>query len=167
MFGKGKYSLEGIAASLLFLALITIVLLQVFGRVAPFPAPVWTEELARWIWVWMVFLGIGEAERQNAQLRMGLFAEWILGRHHYLLYTAADMIFLGVMFHLTWIGYKTVLRTWNNESVTLYFTDAALYAAFPVVAIFIIHRLIARIRHNLFSPQPADPSQGEPKGDPS
>ncbi len=146
MTGNGKYSIEGIAATILFLGLIFVVLLQVFGRSGLFPAPVWTEELARWIWVWMAFIATGEAERRNVQLRMGILVEALFGRLRFVLFTAIDIVYLAVTCHLFWIGCKTVLRTWNNESVTLAFSDAVLYASYPVAAVFIIWRVANRIR---------------------
>ena len=149
MVNNGKYSIEGIAATLLFFGLIFVVLLQVFGRSGFFPSQVWTEELARWIWVWMAFIATGEAERRNVQLRMGILVETLLGRFRFVLYTLIDIVYLAVTCHLLWIGYKTVLRTWNNESVTLPFSDAVLYASYPVAALFVIWRVADRIRRQI------------------
>ncbi len=149
-----KYSLEGYAATILFLGLIFVVLLQVFGRTGLFVAPVWTEELARWIWVWLAFIATGEAERRNVQLRMGILVEALLGKSRFVLFTLIDIIYLAVTCHLLWIGYKTVLRTWNNESVTLPFSDAVLYASYPVAALFIIWRVANRIRWQVLNKRP-------------
>ncbi len=146
MTGNGKYSIEGLAATFLFVALILVVLLQVFGRSGLVPSQVWTEELARWIWVWMAFIATGEAERRNAQLRMGIIVEALLGRFRFVLFTAIDLVYLAATGHLLWIGYQTVIRTWNNESVTLAVSDAALYASYPVAAVFIVWRVANRIR---------------------
>ncbi len=163
MSGNGRYSIEGCAATVLFLGLIFVVLLQVFGRSGLFAAPIWTEELARWIWVWMAFIATGEAERRNVQLRMGILAETLLGRFRFVLFTLIDIVYLAVTCHLLWIGYKTVLRTWNNESVTLIFSDAVLYASYPVAALFIIWRVANRIRWQVLNRQPFvfDPEAGK------
>lgn len=147
-----KYSPEGIAASVLFLILIVVVLIQVFGRLDIFTGPVWTEELARWLWVWMAFLGIGEVERTDSQLRMGFLADRLRHARRRILNTVVDGVYLAIMGHLCWIGYKTVLRTWNNEAVTLPVSDAVLYAAFFVASFFILLRIVARIRSR-FGPQ--------------
>lgn len=146
MTNSGRYSIEGIAATVLFFGLIFVVLLQVFGRFGLFPSQVWTEELARWIWVWMAFIATGEAERRNVQLRMGILVEALLGRFRFALFTLIDLVYLAVTIHLFWIGYKTVMRTWSNESVTLIFSDAVLYASYPVAALFVIWRVANRIR---------------------
>ncbi len=140
-----KYSIEGIVASVFFIVLIGVVLVQVFGRTPLFRGPVWTEEAARWLWVWMAFIGIAEVERQDGQLKMAFLAELLPEGARRALYTAIDLVFLGIMCHLAWISYKTVLRTWDNVTVTLPTTDALLYASGLVASILIIHRIVRRL----------------------
>ena len=139
------YSPEGIAATLIFCGLIIVLLIQILGRTPLFKGPVWTEELARWLWVWMAFIGIGEVERTNSQLRMDLFGPLLgrLGRK--MLFTLIDLVYLGVVLHLVWIGYFTFLRTWRNESVTLPFPDGAMYLAALVGLALVVWRVSARL----------------------
>ncbi len=140
-----KYSIEGTVASVIFIALIGVVLIQVFGRTPLFRGPVWTEEAARWLWVWMAFIGIAEVERQDGQLRMAFLADLLPEGSRRVLYTVIDLVYLGIMTHLAWIGYKTVLRTWDNVTVTLPTTDALLYASGFVAALLILHRIVRRL----------------------
>jgi TRAP-type C4-dicarboxylate transport system permease small subunit len=140
-----KYSIEGIVASVIFIVLIGVVLIQVFGRTPLFRGPVWTEEAARWLWVWMAFIGIAEVERQDGQLKMAFIADLLPDGARRILYTCIDLVYLGIVCHLIWIGYKTVLRTWDNVSVTLPTTDAVLYASGLVAAILILHRIVRRL----------------------
>lgn len=140
-----KYSIEGTVASVIFIALIGVVLIQVFGRTPLFRGPVWTEEAARWLWVWMAFIGIAEVERQDGQLRMAFLADLLPEGSRRVLYTVIDLVYLGIMAHLAWIGYKTVLRTWDNVTVTLPTTDALLYASGFVAALLILHRIVRRL----------------------
>ncbi len=145
MPSKWTYSPEGIAASVLFIILFAVILIQIFGRTALFTGPVWTEELARWIWVWMAFLAIGEAERTNSQLKMGFVAERLSGGGRRVLFTVIDLVYLGLMGHLAVIGWRTVKRTAINEAVTLPVPDAVLYASAFVAAILICYRILRRI----------------------
>lgn len=140
-----RYSLEGIVASLLFIILFGVLLIQIFGRTPLFVGPVWTEELARWIWVWMAFIAIGEVERQDAQLRMGFIAEALPAGAKRILYTLIDVVYLGIMVHLCVIGYRSIIRTWSNESVTLPVSDAALYASAFVASVLIVLRIVRRL----------------------
>lgn len=148
-----KYSLEGSLAAILFLFLFAVILIQVFGRTPLFVGPIWTEEAARWLWVWMAFLGIAEVERQDAQLRMGFLAEALPRALRRALFTLIDVAYLAIMGNLCWIGYKTILRTWHNESVTLPTTDAVLYASAFVASILILHRIVRRLQAHLAAPK--------------
>lgn len=140
-----KYSLEGIVATIIFIVLLGVVLLQIAGRTSFFGGPVWTEELARWLWVWMAFIAIGEVERTDTQLNMGFLTELLAKKARAVLFTLIDLIYLAVTANLVWIGYKTVLRTMRNEAVTLPVPDAALYASAFVASILICFRIVQRL----------------------
>jgi TRAP-type C4-dicarboxylate transport system permease small subunit len=152
------YSVEGIVASAFFVALIGVVLIQVFGRTPLFRGPVWTEEAARWLWVWMAFIGIAEVERQDGQLKMAFLADLLPDGARRALFTVIDLAYLGIMGHLAWIGCKTILRTWDNVTVTLPTTDALLYASGFVAALLIIHRIIRRLLGRRDVTVPQEPS---------
>ena len=139
------YSPEGIAAALIFIVLIAVLLVQVLGRTPLFRGPVWTEELARWLGVWMAFIGIGEAERTNSQLRMDLLAGFLGGKARLWLFMAIDVAYLAIVSHLVWIGWNTVIRTWSNASVTLPVPDGMLYLAALVGLLLVLLRIVLRI----------------------
>lgn len=140
-----RQSPESIAAGLLFIALFAVVLIQVFGRTPLFVGPVWTEELARWIWVWMAFVGIAEVERQDGQLRMAFLADALPARARLALYTVIDLVYLGLTGHLVLIAWRTIQRTARSESVTLPWPDALMYTATFVAFVLIFHRVVRRI----------------------
>lgn len=145
MDAQPKYSVEGVIAAIFFLVLIAIVMIQVLGRTPILQGPVWTEEAARWVWVWMAFIAIGEVERQNKHLRMAFLAEKLPSQFRKALFTAIDLVYLGIMGHLCWIGYQTVARTWAHSSVTLPVPNAALYASAFAASFFILYRIVRRI----------------------
>jgi TRAP-type transport system small permease protein len=140
-----KYSLEGSVAALLFLVLIGIITVQILGRTPLMKGPVWTEEAARWVWVWMAFLGIAEVERQNAQLRMGFLGAALPRLIRKIVFTIVDLVYLGVMAQLCWIGWTTINRTLGASSVTLPFPNALLYGSAFVAGLLVIHRIVRRI----------------------
>ena len=140
-----RYSIEGTVASIIFIVLFGVLLIQIFGRTRFFDGPVWTEEAARWLWVWMAFIGIAEAERTDSQLRMGFLADMLPAAARRVVFTLIDLVYFGIVAHLAWIGWKTVVRTINNSSVTLPVTDAALYASAFLATLLILNRIARRI----------------------
>ncbi len=140
-----KYGFEATIASILFIVLFGVILLQIVGRTPLVKGPIWTEELARWIWVWMALIGIGTVERDRAHLRMGFLVEMLPLAVQRVAGIVTDVIYLGLAGHLIWIAWKAVGRTWNNTSVTLPMTDGVLYASALVAMVLIFHRILRRL----------------------
>lgn len=142
---RTRYSFEGSVAAILFVVLLGVMLLQVVGRTGYFNPPIWTEELSRWLWVWMAFIGIAEVERTDTHLRMDLIPEMMAQKVRTATFTIIDLIYLAITCQLIWIGYRGVVRSWNNAAVSLPVTDALLYASFPIAGIFIVYRVANRM----------------------
>ena len=142
---RRKYSPEGIAATLVLVAMVATVFLQVVGRAGLSHPPIWTEELSRWLFVWMIFLGLPEVERTGAHLQVELLPNMLPATARMVLFTIIDLVMLAVVSDLVWVGYKTVVRTMRATAVTMPTTDAFLYAAFPVAGIFVILRVAQRL----------------------
>ncbi len=142
---KHRYGIEGIAATTVFAVLIVVVTAQIVGRLGLFTPPIWTEELSRWLWVWMALVAIAEVERQDGQLKAGFLVQMLPLRVQWVLLTAIDLVWLAAVGQLAWMGVRGVMRTWGNASVTLPVPDAVLYASFPVAAAFIAYRIVRRI----------------------
>lgn len=150
----GKYVAEAVVGSVIFIVLFFIILWQVFGRTPILTGPVWTEELARWLWVWMALIGIGAVEKRDAHLRMGFLTALLPQTVQRGLSLLTDLAYLGLAGHLIWIAWKSVERTWNYESVSLPTTDAVLYASAFVAMILIVHRILRRLFGTLAGPRP-------------
>ncbi|WP_371170007.1 TRAP transporter small permease [Aliiroseovarius sp. 2305UL8-7] len=87
-----KYGFEACIASVLFIILFLVIVLQIMGRTSWVQGPIWTEELARWIWVWMALIGIGTVERDQAHLRMGFLIELLPTRLQRVFATITDLV---------------------------------------------------------------------------
>jgi len=146
---KRKYGFEATIASVLFIILFFVMILQILGRTPIVAGPVWTEELARWIWVWMALIGIATVERDNAHLRMGFLIEYLPRSAQKIWAIIVDIVYIALAAHLVWIAYKSIQRTWNNETVTLPTSDAVLYASAFVAMILILHRIARRLFTNI------------------
>lgn len=145
LFRPGRTSVEGIVSAAFLVVLLLLILFQIASRLGFMPGQVWTEELIRWIWVWMALLGVSEAERQQQHLRMEMLPALWSAAVRRAVYTAIDASTGALAVYLAWLGYKGVLRTWNDESVTLHMSDAVLYAALPVGAALWALRLFLRV----------------------
>jgi TRAP-type C4-dicarboxylate transport system permease small subunit len=64
-------ALAALSTALIFV----IVIYQVLGRVLGHPAP-WTEEGTRFVFIWMIFLGLGIGFRKGESARVTQFIRW-------------------------------------------------------------------------------------------
>jgi C4-dicarboxylate transporter DctQ subunit len=82
-------------------AMFITVLIQIFGRLSGHAAP-WTEEATRFIFIWMIFLGIGIGFRKGESARVTYFLTWFpkgfrkLAPFIYILATIAFFIFMFI-----------------------------------------------------------------------
>lgn len=85
----------GIAAG----SIVITVIIQIMGRVLGNPAP-WTEEGTRFIFIWMIFLGIGmgfrKAESARVTIMLG-YAPSFFRKLSKWTYTAFSVVFFGFM----------------------------------------------------------------------
>lgn len=140
-----KQSVEGRVSAALLCGLCLIIFLQILGRFGLFPGQVWTEELTRWMWVWMALIGCAAAETHRQHLRMEILTSFLPRKVQTVMSRLQDLLATLIALYLCWQGYKGVIRTWSNESVTLPVSDAVLYAALPLAMAWWAYRLAQRL----------------------
>nr|WP_321463000.1 TRAP transporter small permease [uncultured Cohaesibacter sp.] len=123
--------------------------LQVITRFV-FRAPLfWTEEAARYLFVWMVAMGSAECVRSRSHISMDVFVLMLPDRLRIMLRTALNMIVVVALLMLVWYGYFGMLRANRVVSVTLGVSEAFLYGALPVGAALMALRMIIVIIENI------------------
>ena len=122
----------------LFLAVFLTVLLQVFMRFL-FNSPlVWSEELARYLFMWVSLIGWAFATRSGTHIRIAIIADNLPAKVRKgldVLNFLLTLVFSGVMLY-----YGVVLMGKNMDvpTITLFFTYAVVYAAVPFSMTFLI-----------------------------
>ncbi|MGI8931268.1 MAG: TRAP transporter small permease [Sphingomicrobium sp.] len=133
------------AAIVVFTGIFLCVLAQVIFRYF-FDSPLtWSEELARYLFIWCAFLGWLIATRRNSHLAMNFLFER-LPRRAQLVVTAAFQI--ATLF-FAWIlgtrGWKLVTNSWDVENVAVPFNLGVIYLIEPIAAIAIAGYALAAL----------------------
>lgn len=117
----------------LFGALVTLVVWQVFSRQVLNQPSAWTEEAARYTFVWATMIGISIAVGEKADVVMDFLVERLprLGQRilDLLAYTAVGVFVVYVMI---WGGFRQSSGVWNQTNPLLPFTQGQLYLAIPI-----------------------------------
>jgi TRAP-type C4-dicarboxylate transport system permease small subunit len=128
----------------LFLGMFGVVLLQVFMRFCLDSPLVWSEELARYLFMWISLIGWVFATRNGTHIRVSIIADNLPP----LAQRALDVInlVLTVVFAviLFWYGLVMLQKNLDVPAVTLFFTYAVVYAAVPFSTVLIVFYSIVR-----------------------
>jgi TRAP-type C4-dicarboxylate transport system permease small subunit len=129
-----------------FAGMFACVLGQVIFRYFLGDPLVWSDELARYLFVWCAFLGWIVAARRRSHLvvamghgRLPPRAQAVLA----LVGALAALAFAGV---LAWYGLRIATRNWDVETTTLFFSVGVVYAIVPAAALAVALHALADAR---------------------
>ena len=107
--------------SILVATLVIMVLLifgQVIGRYILGSTPSWTEELARYIHIFQVWIGASYAVKFRQHIRIGAFIELFKGLPRKILETVSIVIWFIIALFLAIYGTQLVLASLHNGQVS-------------------------------------------------
>ncbi len=140
---RGLDRLFALLASLALLGIAAVVILQIVARTALPSSPAWTEELSRYLFIYMVALSAGLVLRRDQHVNVELFQQH-LGRRGQWLYRALICLAVGV-FAAMMLPYA-----WQYAQIGAFQTSPTLrlpmrYVFFSTVVLFALTTLYAAI----------------------
>ena len=141
-------------------ALIVPVTLQMISRLTGLiPAWIWTEEMARFLFIWMVMLGAMIGVREGTHFEVDVWPE-MKPRANAVLGLISMVFVLITALIFVWYGIKFVQFGWNQTSELADLPMTWIFIAWPLTGgtwlLFGIPRLLADIRIIRFGPSPED-----------
>ena len=132
------------AAALLAAGFLGCVTLQVvFRYVIQKPLP-WSEEAARYLFVWTAFLAAAVTVGRNDQFSISLFVERLPSRWRWILElvgTALGILFAGIVISK---GAAMSWRLLSASSPVLQLPQGAVYAVIPLSGLYMVVHLTVR-----------------------
>ena len=112
--------------------LIVPVSLQIFSRYTSLiPSYIWTEEMARFFFIWMIMIGSMVGIRDSAHFDVDLWPE-LKPRANSLLRIVANLFVLVVALVFIWYGIKFVQFGWSQSSELAELPMPFIFAAWPL-----------------------------------
>jgi TRAP-type C4-dicarboxylate transport system permease small subunit len=148
--------------------LIVPVTLQMIARFTTLIPPwIWTEEMARFLFIWMVMLGAMIGVREGTHFDVDVWPE--LGARTNAALRLVSMVFVLVFaLVFVWYGVKFLQFGWNQTSELADLPMGWIFAAWPLTGLTWLVFGFERLRHDLrilrFGPSPGDepPSRDQP-----
>ena len=149
-FLVGYYRLLDVLLGMSVAILIVPVTLQMISRLTGLiPAWIWTEEMARFLFIWMVMLGAMVGVRDGTHFDVDVWPE-LAPRPNALLRIVSMIFVLLFALVFVWYGIKFLQFGWNQTSELADMPMGFIFAAWPLTGLtwllFGGERLLADIR---------------------
>jgi TRAP-type C4-dicarboxylate transport system permease small subunit len=146
----------------LFAGILIVVTAQVASRYV-FRDPLdWTEELARYLFTWMIFIGAALAVKEATHIRVRVLDELLPPR--WAKYLRLGQLGVAVVFlaYAVVVGIQYVLDNPNTPSPMLRLPlNLVLYASLPVGSALGLYFAVRRLFRAILAPEGGGPQQEE------
>ncbi|WP_227935615.1 TRAP transporter small permease [Alkalihalobacillus deserti] len=132
--------------------MVTAIFMQVFMRYVLGSSLAWSEELARYCFIWLVYLGISYGVRKQRHIKVDIVLILLKDKWKVVLNIVANLIFLAFAVFVIIYGYgiASKLLAFGQTSPALQLPMGLVYLATPVgmglTAFRLIQQLIQLIR---------------------
>jgi TRAP-type C4-dicarboxylate transport system permease small subunit len=147
------YRIEKISGGIcvfLYASMFIVAILGVFFRyimTAPFQ---WTEELGRYLLIWMAFPTINIAQRKKEHISILFLVKRMPAPLAKATGYLVDLLIALFLITLLWYGYRMTMRTITMSS-TLHISMAWIYMSIPVAAFLTLVQLFIDVLRRIFS----------------
>lgn len=126
---------------------------QVFMRHVMNSSLSWSEELARYCFIWLVYIGISYGVKMQRHIKVDVVLQFIKEKQKVVLGIIANLIFLAFSIIIIIYGYNISqqLLGWGQVSPALHFPIGLVYMATPVGFALTSIRLIQQIVYQVLT----------------
>jgi len=157
--GWAENLLNGVNAFFL-LVMVLVILLQVIARYAFNHALPWPEELGRFLFAWIVFLGTVSVIQADEMLNLDLVYRYIPKGAAAVLKLVVSLIVFVFLLVMCKGGYELMIRQASQRSVGLEIPMGIVYFVIPfatlLMALIVLLRIV-RMSRELFAPEGGNP----------
>jgi TRAP-type C4-dicarboxylate transport system permease small subunit len=145
----GYYRLLNLLLVVTVAVLVVPVTIQILSRHTDLiPAWIWTEEMARFLFVWMIMIGSMVGIRDGSHFDVDLWPE-LPPRANALLRIVADLFVLVMALVFIWYGIRFVQFGWDQTSELAELPMVWIFAAWPMAGftwvVFLGERFLANL----------------------
>jgi TRAP-type C4-dicarboxylate transport system permease small subunit len=131
------FNMEEIISCTLFIIMCISVALGVFARFFEL-ALVWTDELARYTFIWSVLLGSVVAFKHKKHIIIDLVGNFFPKTIGLVVHILIHVALLALFFTLVIYGWNLTLQTWNVPTTSLQIPTGIVYFSVPLSCFLLI-----------------------------
>lgn len=144
MRGWASRLLDRVNSFFLFI-MVAAIFLQVVARYVFNHALPWPEELGRFLFAWIVFLGTVSVIQADEMLTLDILYHWIPKKPAEVLRLIVSLVVFGFLLVMTKGGYELMVRQASQRSVGLEIPMGVVYLILPLGTFFMALSMLFRI----------------------
>lgn len=144
-----------------FAVMVALAAAAVFFRFVVNSSLAFPEEVVRYLFVWMVFLGSAIAFRRNLHAAVEMVVNWMPQRLRQAVLTLANLLCVAFFVVLIFYGMRIVALVYPQESPALEISMSYVYAAVPVGAVFMLLYALEALLFNVRGVGATPPGQAD------
>ncbi|MEM9030450.1 MAG: TRAP transporter small permease [Pseudomonadota bacterium] len=140
-------NLERWALLVFYTLLVVTMSIEVIRREVFAYSSIWGEEIVRYAFIYLVWVGAAAAIKERAHIRIDVLFHYVSRRAKAFLYLFGDLVMLAVALLAVYWSYETVAVSWKFGSVShgLRLSMVLFLAAVPLGFALMIFRLLQSI----------------------
>ena len=144
MLGTLNRNIERLALLLFYTMLVATMAVEVVRREVFAYSSIWGEEIVRYAFIYLAWIGAASAVRERAHIRIDVLFNYVGPRAKALLYIFGDLVMLAIAVIAVWWSLETVAVSWKFGSVShgLRMSMVWFLAAVPIGFSLMVFRLI-------------------------
>ncbi len=135
---------EEIIGGSLFIVMLVVLVIQIFSRQVLDNPITWSEQLARFLFVYVAYLAVASEIKNDGHVRIEYFYDKFPKKVRTVIYYTFQLLMAIVLVLMIYIGYKMSIRKMPVEIVSLRISYLYMYMALPILSILMLYRLIER-----------------------
>jgi|SRR5699024_1852120 len=138
-------NLEEIIGSVLFIAMLIVLVAQTLAHQGLGVPLVWSEELSKLFFIYTGYLGIVACIKDDSHVSIDVFVKRLPKKARKWVYTFNQIIILCALICVFIISIPIVQNQSHLNIVSLQISSVYLYMALPTLTLLMIYRLIERV----------------------
>lgn len=131
----------------LFLGAFLSLIAQVLSRyIFPFPLP-WTEELARFLFLWIVMFGAAYSMREGGLIAISVVVDLLPPRLTKGIALTMHVLILAFLLIVIWKGTVLAIKVSSLPTIAMEISSAWEYGALPLASVLMALRTCGTLRH--------------------
>lgn len=140
-------NIERIILLVLLAVMSVVIVLQVFMRYVMENSLTWSEELARFCFVWLIYIGISYGVKKAKHIRVEAILTVLKRKGKYIINMVAHLLFLFFAIYATYYGFSiySAIKATGQMAPSLGISMSIMYLGMPIGMLLTCIRLIQRM----------------------